>query len=213
MKQFFFAFSILIIALIGTSCTEPSSNNANARPAAKEVKCDPTMDTPTEAYKRLFAAVKAKDTAKIRQEMTENTQQFAQMVAERQKKPVDEAFANGFTATTFAPELPQIRDERVVGCFGAIEVRNDKESRWEDLPFMIEGGQWKLAVGETFGGVFQQPGKGQDVREREAANTARGNTAIPNMMSGQPISNVNAASNMNAPKYDGPQVQPLPNKK
>ena len=54
---------------------------------------------------------------------------------------------------------------------------------------------------------------GQDEREREAANTSRGN--IP--MAPNPIANANSVSNANikppGPKYDGPQVEPLPRKK
>ena len=52
----------------------------------------------------------------------------------------------------------------------AIEVWNGKESRWEDLPYMIEDGQWKLAVGEAMIHKFVSPGPGRDVRERQASN-------------------------------------------
>ena len=80
--------------------------------------------SPTEAYKQLYAAVKAKDTEKIKATMSKNTQAFAQMVASRQGSPIEKVFENGFTATTFAETLPEIRDERISGEYGAVEVWN-----------------------------------------------------------------------------------------
>lgn len=94
--------------------------------------------SPTEAYKELYAAVKSKDTAKIKAAMSKNTQAFAEMVASRQNSPIEKVFENGFTATTFADSLPQIRDERIDGDYGAIEVRNAKDNKWEDLGFIRE---------------------------------------------------------------------------
>ena len=164
-----------------------------------------TNDSPTEAYKRLFAAVKAKNTEAIRNEMTKNTQEFAIAAGERQKNPIEKVFENGFTSTTFAQTLPEIRDERVAGNMGAIEVWNAKDRIWEDLPYMIEDGVWKLAVGELFGGSYTSPGKGRAAREKEAANS------MPNIVP-QPVLNSNTNSNAKPPanvKYDGPQVEPL----
>ena len=72
---------------------------------------------------------------------------------------------NGFTATTFADSLPQIRDERVNGDMGAVEVHNDKENKWEDLPFIREDGAWRLAIGEMFAGHLEIP-RQEPVRKR-----------------------------------------------
>jgi hypothetical protein len=129
-------------------------------------------DSPTAAYKRLFAAVKSKDTEAIKKEMSEKTKSFAESVAARQNTKIEKVFENGFTATTFAESLPEIRDERIGGEFGAVEVYNSKDKRWEDLPFVNEGGTWKLAIGEMFANTFKSPGKGRDQKEKEAANAA-----------------------------------------
>lgn len=145
--------------------------------------CSAGSDTPTAAYKRLFEAVKSKNTESIKSQMTKGSIELASMVSAQNKTPLEKVFENGFTETTFAPSLPDIRDERVNCNMGAIEVWNAKEQKWEDTPFMIEDGSWKLAVGELFGGSFKSPGKGLATKEAEAAN-ARGN-----VMPG--VSNVN----------------------
>ncbi|MCA1608734.1 MAG: hypothetical protein LC730_04650, partial [Acidobacteria bacterium] len=104
--------------------------------------------------------------------MSTKSLELAQMASGRQGKSIEGVLENGFTATTFAPSLPEIRDERVKGEFGAIEVYNSKDGVWEDLPFVVQDGKWKFAVGDLFAGSFKSPGKGLDVRQKEAANAA-----------------------------------------
>ncbi len=135
-------------------------------------------DTPTEAYKRLYAAVKSKDTESIKQQVSKKTINMAEMSAQRFGKPIEQAYENGFTATTYSNTLPTMRDERVKDDMGAVEVWNAKDSKWEDLPFIFEDGTWKLAMGDAFSGSYQSPGKGRDFREREAANIVSNSNVI-----------------------------------
>lgn len=149
-----------------------------------------TNDTPTEAYKRLYNAVKSKNSEAIKKEMSEKTIAFGKSAAAQYGKPEEKMFENGFTATTFSDTLPTVRDERIQDTMGAIEVWNSRESTWEDLPFVIENGVWKLAIGEAFGGSYKSPGKGRDTLEKEAANAINGNNMkmipAPNMNSVSP---------------------------
>ena len=99
-------------------------------------------DTPTEAYKRLFNATKAKDTNAIREQMTKKTIEFGESTAKQFNKTPEQHFANAFTATTMTDTLPAMRDERIKDNMGALEVWDSKNSRWEDLPFVHEDGRW-----------------------------------------------------------------------
>jgi hypothetical protein len=137
--------------------------------------------------------------------MSKKTHEFAAMVSARQNNPIEKVFENGFTATTFAETLPEIRDERVSGDFGAVEVWNAKDKRWEDLGFVYEDGSWKLAIGEMFGGTFKSPGKGRAIKEQEAANLMNGNNLVPVMPD-------NANTNANV-KVIVPKERPEPNSK
>ncbi len=206
MRKSFVLFSIFVICLTSIGCgSEPK---ANTNTAAEKV-CDPVNDTPTEAYRRLFAAVKQKNTEQIKAEMSKKSQEFAEFLATRQKNTIEKVYENGFTATTFSPTLPEMRDERLSSCWAALEVRNNKDQIWEDLPFVNEDGKWKMAFAEQFNGIFKSPGKGMATKEKEAANVALGNQAPPQNI----MANSNANVNTNVPKYDGPQVEPLPKKK
>ena len=146
-----------------------------------------TNGSPTEAYKQLYAAVKSKDIEKIKSMMSKSSQGFAQMVAARNNTPIEKVYENGFTATTFSESLPNMRDERIKGEYGSVEVWNEKDKRWEDLGFVYEEGSWKFAIGEMFGGKFQSPGVGRAVKEQEAANALN---PANNMINALP-SNVN----------------------
>lgn len=158
---------LLSVALLSLSCakqTAQSSNNSSSNSGDK-------AQTPTEAYKMLFAAVKAKDSGKIRQMMSKSTLGLAEFSGSQQKKSIDQILENGFVAPTLATSLTEIRDERVKDNFGAVEVFNPKDNRWEDLPFVLEDGGWKLAVGDIFQNTYKLPSKGQAQIEREASNT------------------------------------------
>ncbi len=166
---------MLVFALLSFSCQKQT-----ATPTAG-------AQTPTDAYKMLFAAVKAKDTEKIKQLVSKKTHGLAELMAAQYKQPIEKSYENGFTATSFADSLPETRDERVKDNFGAVEVLNQKTNNWEDLPFIKEDDGWKLAFGDAFNGAYKSPGKGKSQIEREASNTS-GDGVFPT------ISNTNGNS-------------------
>ncbi|CAN5343217.1 hypothetical protein BH10ACI1_BH10ACI1_33180 [soil metagenome] len=183
---------IVVLALIGggywwftrekkTDCNDLTVGNAQS---------------PTEAYKMLYASVKCKNPEKIKMVMSENSIGFAGFVSGQQKKTVEEVLANGFTATTFSETLPQMRDERIKDNFGALEVWNSQDKKWEDVPFILEASGWKAAFGDMFKGNYERPDIGQSVKEQLAANAANNN-----LIEVKPEMNANANNvNMIIPK-------------
>ncbi|MCY7375322.1 MAG: hypothetical protein LH472_05045 [Pyrinomonadaceae bacterium] len=160
-------FLLLTVAVFSFSCSQQAAQNSNS----SSVGGGKQAQSPTEAYKMLFAAVKAKDAEKIKQMMSKNTLGLAQFNAERQKISLEKSVENGLVAPTMSDALTEIRDERVKDNFGSVEVFNQKENRWEDLPFLLEDGGWKLAIGDLFQGSFESPGRSKGEIEREATNT------------------------------------------
>jgi hypothetical protein len=191
-----------------TTVANRASSPANPAPDNKP----PTMtdvpvgnaQTPSEAYRMLFAAVKSQDSAKIKSMLSEGSMGLAQMASGQQKKPVEEIIKNGFTETTFVDNYPQMRDERVKGNFGAVEVWNETRKQWDDIPFILEGGSWKAAFGDAFANKWQSPGKGQAIIEAEAANANNPNLMIKKM----PDANANTNGNFrSAGKVTKPKNQ------
>lgn len=218
-SKIIFTVLAFVCAAIAVACTNSSANNTvnnaarlsntnNGRAATNdqpmpEVK-PPTMTdvpvgnakTPSEAYRMLFAAVKSQDPAKIKSMLSKGSMGLAEMASSQQKKPVEEIIKNGFTETTFVDDYPQLRDERVKGNFGAVEVWNAARKTWDDIPFILEDGSWKAAFGDAFGNKWQSPGKGQAVIEQENANVNNPNATIPKL----PAPNANTAGNFKAPR-------------
>ncbi len=153
-----FLFLTIIAALCFSACERPAADNVRR---SRE-------PTPTAAYKLLYNSVKAKNTDDIKSVLSQNTINFAQGNADRQKITFEKLLENGLTATTFSAAMPEIRNERIKDNMGAVEVWNSKDSLWEDLPFINENGGWKLAVGDVFGGNYKSPGKGRAQLESEA---------------------------------------------
>ncbi|MCD9189296.1 MAG: hypothetical protein LUM44_22960 [Pyrinomonadaceae bacterium] len=154
------ALFLLAFAVLSFGCKGSGSPNGSVN----------VNGTPTDAYKKLFEAVKSKDTNRIKASMSKSTLGFADAHSKRTNQPIEKVLENGFMATTLAPSLPEIRDERVKDNMGAVEVYNIKESKWEDVPFIAEDGEWKLAVGDLFANTYKLPGKGRATLEMEAAN-------------------------------------------
>lgn len=172
---------VLISAFANFACQQQSAQSAQS---------------PTEAYKALYAAVKAKDAAKIKAMMSKNSLGFAGFAAQKQNQTVEKVLENGFLETTFADALPEMRDERVKDNFGAVEVYNQKAKRWDDTAFVLEDGAWKLAVGDQFQGSYKSPGKGKAQIEFETSNPMNDMKAMPapDGKSAFPIGNTNADS-------------------
>lgn len=181
---------VLTVAFLSFSCeTAPTSTTETTQ--KRVIEGPIKASSPTEAYKSIYEAVKAKDSQRIQQLMSKNTTEFAGFAMEQHKQSLEKVLENGMTATTFSDTLPEIRDERVKGNFGAVEVFNQKENRWEDLSFILEDGMWKLAVGDLVKGTYQSPGVGQAQAEMNMNNP---------MMQNQPPMNANTNSNVAVPK-------------
>jgi len=171
--------------------TNPTNSTPEVKPPTLTDVPVGNAQTPSEAYRMLFAAVKSQDSAKIKSMLSKGSMGLAEMASGQQKKPVEEIIKNGFSETTFADNYPQMRDERVKGEFGAVEVWNENRNQWDDIPFILEDGNWKAAFGDAFGGKWKSPGKGQAVIEQENANANNPNSVIQRM----PAANSNTSGN------------------
>lgn len=116
------------------------------------------QSTPTLAYKALYEAVKKKDHEAIKKTLSKGTLEMMETYAGMQKKTLNEVVENGLTETTFAPKLPETRNEKITGDLAILEVKNEKTGAWEPLPFAKEDGVWKLAIDTFFKGTMSPQG-------------------------------------------------------
>jgi hypothetical protein len=142
-------FKILAVALAALTLTA-----AACTPGAKAGD----QSTPTLAYKALYEAVKKKDPEAIKKTLSKGTLEMMETYAGMQKKTLNEVVENGLTETTFAPKLPETRNEKITGDLAILEVKNEKNGQWEALPFAKEDGAWKLAIDTFFKGTMSPKG-------------------------------------------------------
>jgi hypothetical protein len=211
IQKIVFTMLAMFSAIVALACQNASSNNAtSATPANAGNRAvagngastpgpvadakPPTMtdypvgnaQSPSEAYRMLFAAVKSQDSAKIKSMLSKGSLSLAEVWGGQQKKPVEEVIKNGLHETTMADKMPQLRDERTKGDFAAVEVWNETRKKWDDIPLVKEDGHWRVAFGDQFFGKWQSPGKGQSMVEQEAANAKN-----PKMVPVNPMANAN----------------------
>lgn len=184
--RYFLFLSLLLSLLVAGACQSENLAAGNA-------------SSPTEAYKMLFTAVKAKKSEDIKLMLSKDTLKFAEGAAAQTKKSLEEQIKNGFTRTTFANEMPPIRDERIKDEMGAVEVYNEAEKKWENLPFVLEDGGWKLAIGNLFFGTWKSPGESRSMKEQKIANTMNGNRLVPY-----------GNTNFNANTFNQKPIEPKP---
>ena len=117
------------------------------------------QSTPTLAYKALYEAVKKKDSEAIKKTLSKGTLEMMDTYAQMQKKTLNQVVENGITETTFAPKLPETRDEKIwADKVALLQVKNEKTGQWDPLPFVKEDGQWKLAIDTFFKGTMSPTG-------------------------------------------------------
>lgn len=138
------ASALTIIAIVAVGCSR------GPKPG--------DQSTPTLAYKALYEAVKKKDPEAIKKVISKGTLGMMESYASMQKKTLNQIVENGLTETTFAPKLPETRNEKITGDVAILEVKNEKTGAWEALPFAKEDGNWKLAIDTFFRGTMSPNG-------------------------------------------------------
>lgn len=70
--------------------------------------------------------------------------------AKRANTSVDAVMKEGLeeAGSDVPAEIPKTRNEKVDGDKATLEVRNDKQDKWELVHFAREDGQWKIAFNE-----------------------------------------------------------------
>jgi hypothetical protein len=98
--------------------------------------------TPIETFKTYTRAVKNKDLATMKILLSEATMKMNEMEAQARGVPVDEVIQN---ETLFAENQKTVRlkNEKIDGDIATLEVEN-AFGKWETVPFVREGGEWKI---------------------------------------------------------------------
>ena len=100
---------------------------------------------PTAAFKAFFEASKKKDVAGIKKGLSKGTIDMLDKLAKEQNKSTDDMLKDVYKEDK-GETLPETRNEKITGDTATLEVKNEKTSKWETLPFVKEDGDWKIAL-------------------------------------------------------------------
>jgi len=106
--------------------------------------------SPTATAKAFYEAVKAKDTAGIKNSMSKGSLEMMEKFAKMQNKSLDEALKEPTSSTT--PTSFESKDEKITGDTATVQVKDEK-GNWETIPFVKEDGNWKIALDKAMGGA------------------------------------------------------------
>lgn len=125
-----------------TSATQPSSTST---PITSD-----SGPSPTSAFTAYYEAIKSKNVEAVKSLFSKGTLNMMEERAKKTNTTVDAVMKEGLEeASKDVPaEIPQSRNEKVDGDKATLEVRNDKQDKWELVHFVKEDGQWKIAFDE-----------------------------------------------------------------
>ena len=103
---------------------------------------DEKPDTPIETFKTYTKAIKQKDITTMKLLLSDATMKMNETEAQARGIPVDEVVKN---ETLFNENQKTVkwRNEKITGETATLEVENAFGS-WETVPFVKEGGVWKI---------------------------------------------------------------------
>jgi hypothetical protein len=120
-----------------------NTNAANTNTTATTTATTGNYSTPTAAFKTLYEAAKANDIEGMKRSMSKKTLELIEKGAAKEKKTLEEAFSE---MNKKAPSsTPPTRNEKIDGDKATLEAKNEEKDKWETVPFVKEGGQWKMA--------------------------------------------------------------------
>ena len=100
--------------------------------------------SPTDVLKTLNEASKTRDVEAVKDSVSKGTLDLMENAAKKQNTTIDELLKKD-NGVPFK-ELPEMRNEKIEGDTATLELKNTTTGGWETVPFVREGGKWKLAL-------------------------------------------------------------------
>lgn len=166
MKKFTFIIALAALAFAGCTATREANttkttnvpanaNSANtatvvnkaeepAKPAEKPASSDTAaMDSPSATLVTFIEAIKKKDGETIKKCLSKNALTALEATAKEGNMTVDQMIIEGDDMSN--EKTPAVRNEKITGDTATLEVEDEKEKKWDTVPFVKEDGNWKIA--------------------------------------------------------------------
>ena len=102
------------------------------------------LSTPKDTITTFVKAIQQKDGATIRKCLSTASIDVFQDMTKVSKKPIEEILIENFEDEDMQA-VPKMRNQKVNGNTATIEILSDVTEKWDEVPFVKEGGLWKIA--------------------------------------------------------------------
>jgi hypothetical protein len=102
--------------------------------------------TPAQTMKNYVEAGREMDVAKLRDAFSRNSLKEFDEEARRQNISVEENMKKMIDPAKAMTVNIEMRNEKIEGDTATLEVKNALVGEWETIPFVKEGGRWKIAA-------------------------------------------------------------------
>ncbi len=127
---------LLVCSWFALSCGEAQVPSNSAKEISKH--------SPIGVLQTFTDAKNAKDLETMKRTLSKGTLDTINGVAEGNGKTMDEYLFPGNTTPLNRPEMPQTRNENIVGEIATVEISRFPGDQWRKLTFIREDGAWKM---------------------------------------------------------------------
>ena len=150
----------------------------------------PQPGGPTEILNTFVEASKTKDVETMKRALSKGTMSLIEQSAQKQNTSIDELLKN--EEGTLVRELPETQNEKIEGDAATLEVKNVETGEFDEIPFVKEGGTWRLALDKIVKEINNEESNTPTVEDTSGSNTSKpvGDTP-PNAAANKPETNKN----------------------
>lgn len=150
----------------------------------------PQPGGPTEILNTFVEASKTKDIEAMKRALSKGTMSLIEQSAQKKNTSVDELLKN--EQGTLVRELPETRNEKIEGDMATLEVKNVETGEFDEIPFVKEGGAWRLALDEIVEEINDEETSVPTVEDTSNSNASKpGGGTKPNAAANKPETNKN----------------------
>jgi hypothetical protein len=135
-----------------TAVVSNNANTSNARPVAAATPAaaattSGSLSTPTNAFMAFYEASKKKDVPAVMRTLSKDSVDFLTAEAKKENKTLEAALTESLKTSDIPTTAPETRNEKIDGDKATLEVKDDKENKWDTFNFARENGEWKIKLG------------------------------------------------------------------
>ena len=130
------AMALMLIVVFTGACNKNGGNTANTNGSSSSSS---SSLSPTDTLKAYYDAANKKDVAGIKKYISQGTLKMMELGAKNSGKNLDEALKSAPPTPT-----PQFGNEKITGDTASVDIT--AEGTTMTMPFVKEGGEWKIAM-------------------------------------------------------------------